>query len=122
MAKGKSLLFFLLLHSHQLSFSKTATLYSLLLGYLLEGSNTLLSISSCIPPKRKSLFSLLVSRSIFSLPIRRTLGPKPKPKAINFFVALSIYKILFLFPLGLGIQCLFNKDSIPSWIMNTLPL
>ena len=61
------------------TFLKATTLYSLLLGYLLEGDNTLLSASSCIPPKRKSIFSLLVSHSIFPLPIGRTLGPKPKP-------------------------------------------
>ena len=56
-------------------FSKATTLCSLLLGYLLEGDNILLSPSSCIPPKQKSTFSLLVSRSIFPLPIWRTLGP-----------------------------------------------
>ena len=76
-------------------FSKAATLRSLFLDYLLKGSNTLHSPSSCVPPKRK----------IF----------------VRLFVALSIYKTLLLFPLGLGIHYLFNKESIPSWIRNTLP-
>ena len=44
---------------------------------LLEGGSTLLSPSSCIPPKQKSLFSFLVSCFIFPLPIGRTLRPKP---------------------------------------------
>ena len=74
-------------------FSKVAILCSLLLGYLLEGSNSLLS-SSWLSSRRRQLFalssflhssqvkiffffSLLVSRSIFFLPIERTLGPKP---------------------------------------------
>jgi len=91
MAKEKSLLFFFA-HTHTnylfpsqqhlaLSslaiFSKAATLCSLLLDYLLEGGNTLLSPSSCVPLKRKSIFFLLVSCSIFPLPIGRILGPKP---------------------------------------------
>ena len=101
-------------------FLKAATLCSPLLDYLLEGGNTLHSPSSCISPKRKSFFSFLVSRSIFPLPIGRTLGPKPK--AIKFFLTLSIYKTLLLFPLGLGIHYLFNKESIFSWTRKTLPL
>ena len=44
---------------------------------LLEGGSTLLSPSSCIPPKQKSLFSFLVSCFIFPFPIGRTLRPKP---------------------------------------------
>ena len=35
-------------------------------------------------------------------------------KAIKFFIALSIYKTLLLFPLGIRIHYLFNKESIPS--------
>ena len=57
-------------------FFKAATLCSFLLAYLLEGGDTLLS-RPCLPPKRKSLFSLFVSHSIFSFPIERTLGTKP---------------------------------------------
>ena len=101
-------------------FLKAATLYSPLFDYLLEGDNTLHSPSSCVPPKQKSFFSLLVSRSIFPLSIGRTLGPKPK--AIKFFVTLSIYKTLLLFSLGLGIHYLFNNESTSSWTKNTLPV
>ena len=35
----------------------------------------------------------------------------PWVKAIKFLVALSIYKILLLFPFRLGIHYLFNKES-----------
>ena len=84
---------------------------------LLEGSSTLLSPSSCVPPKRKSIFSLLVLCSILPLLIRRTLGSK----AIKFFVVLSIYKTILLFPLRPRIHYLFNKESILSWTRNTLP-
>ena len=41
---------------------------------LLEGGSPLLSPSFCVPPKRKSLFSLLVSRSIFLLLVGKPLG------------------------------------------------
>ena len=44
----------------------------------------------------------------------------PWVKAIKFLVALSIYKILLLFPFRLGIHYLFNKESISSWNRNTL--
>ena len=39
--------------------------------------------------------------------------PWAKAKAIKFFVALSIYKTFLLFPLGLRMHYLFNKESIP---------
>ena len=84
---------------------------------LLEGGSTLLSLSSCVPPKRKSLLSLG-----FMLYFPSSHGENPSAKAIKFFVVLSIYKTLLLIPLGLVIYYLFSKESIPFWIMNTLPL
>ena len=68
---GYSLFFFFLV---QLPLSLLLHILSLC---LLEGSSTLLSLSSCVPPKRKSLFSLLILRFIFPFLIGRTLGPKP---------------------------------------------
>ena len=47
--------------------SMVVTLYSLLFGYLIEGGNILLSLSSCVPPKRKSFFSLSWFHALFSL-------------------------------------------------------
>ena len=68
---GYSLFFFFLV---RLPLSLLLHILSL---FLLKGISTLLSLSSCVPPKRKSFFSLLVLRSIFPFPIGRTLGPKP---------------------------------------------
>ena len=135
--KKKISLIFLCSLIHKLSFSKATTLYSLLLGYILEGSNTLLSPSSCVPPKPKSIFSLLVSHFIFPLPIGRTLGLKPKPKLklSNYlqyclFIRLFCYSLLDqeyitsltnnLFSLGLGIHYLFNKEQISFTPRNSL--
>ena len=89
--------------------SKVATLCSLLLTYLLEGNNPLLSSPSCIPPKQKSFFfSLLISRSIFPLSIGRILGPKPSN---SLYLCLFI-RLFFLFPLELRIHYFFfNKEQ-----------
>ena len=87
-------------------FSKVATLCSLFLGYLLEGGKTLLSPSSCVPPKRKSFFLSLSFTFYFPFLQRED----PWAKTIKFFVALSIYKTLLLFPLGLRIHYIFNKE------------
>ena len=84
---------------------------------LLEGGSTLLSPSSCVPPKQKSIFPLLVSCSIFPLSIGRTLGqkpkPKPKPKLSNSLQHCLFIRLFFYF--------LFNKEFIPSQTRNTLP-
>ena len=134
MAKKKSLLFFFTFtHTNYLFqrrqhltlsslpiFSKAATLYSLLLGYLLEGSNTLLSLSPVFLPN-ENIFSLLVSCFIFPLLIGRTLRPKPSNSLQHcLFIRLFCYFLLNqeyitsltrnLFPLKLGIHYLFNKE------------
>ena len=84
---------------------------------LLEGGSTLLSPSSCVPPKQKSIFPLLVSCSIFPLSIGRTLGqkpkPKPKPKLSNSLQHCLFIRLFFYF--------LFNKEFIHSQTRNTLP-
>ena len=100
-------------------FSKAATFCSLLLGYLLERGNTLHSPSSCVLPKRKSLFPLLVSRSIFPLPMGRTHLGQSHQILCNIVYLLDPFAI---FTLGLGIYYLFNKEFISSWNRNTLPL
>ena len=90
-------------------FLKAATLCSLLLNYLLESGNILLSSFPCVPPKQRSLFSLLVSHSIFSLPIGRTLGPKPSNSLQHcLFIRLFYYSFL-------------NQEYITSLIRNRLP-
>ena len=88
------------------SFLATLSSFSFLCGFLflcsctyslclLEGSSTLLSLSSCVPPKRISLFSLLVLRSIFPFPIGRTLGPKPSNSLQHcLFIRLFCYSLL----------------------------
>ena len=78
---------------------------------LLEGGNTLLSPSSCVPPKQKSIFPLLVSRSIFPLSIGWTLGQKPN-------LSNSLQHCLFI---RLFFYFLFNKEFIPSQTRNALP-
>ena len=100
-------------------FSKAATFCSLLLGYLLERGNTLHSPSSCVLPKWKSLFPLLVSRSIFPLPIGRNPLGQSHQILCNIVYLLDPFAI---FSLGLGIHYLFNKEFISSWNRNTLPL
>ena len=117
-AKEKSSYFSLLLHtlvssrrlqhfalsSLQAISSKAATLYSFLLNYLLESGNTLLSPSSCIPPKWKSIFFSLS----FMLYFPSSCKEDSWAKDIKFVVALSIYKTLFIFHFGLKIHYLFN--------------
>ena len=107
--KKKSLLFFFTLtHTKYLSqkrqhftlsslaiFLKTAIPYSLLPLAFLPIEN---------------LFSLSWFHALFSPPHREDLWAK----TIKFFVVLSIYKTLLLFPLELRIHYLFNKESISS--------
>ena len=78
---------------------------------LLEGGSTLLSPSSYVPPKQKSIFPLLVSHSIFPLSIGWTLGQKPN-------LSNSLQHCLFI---RLFFYFLFNKEFIPSQTTNTLP-
>ena len=123
--KKKISLIFLCSHTHFLCVSKAATLCSVLLNSLIDGGNSLLSPLWLSHRRRKHFalsfllrssqakilfFTLLVSCSIFRLLIWRTLGPK----AIKFFVTLSIYKTFFLFHLGPKIHYLFNKEFILS--------
>ena len=91
-------------------FSKMVILYSLLLYYRLKGGNTLLSPSSCVPPKQKSLYFYLGFTLYFSSPQREDPQVKAKAKANKFFVALSIYKTFFIFPFELRIYYFFNKE------------
>ena len=122
--RKKNLLVFLFSQTLSLCVLKAATLCSLLLDYFLEGGNTLLSpplLSSrrwqCLTlsfllrssQAKIPFFSVLVSRSIFPLP-REDSWAKAKVKTSKFFVALSIYKTLFIFPLELGIHYFFNKE------------
>ena len=72
---------------------------------LLECSNPLLSPSSCVLPKRKSLLFSFGFTLCFSSPQMED----PWAKSNKFFIALFIYKTLFLFPLELGIHYFFNK-------------
>ena len=83
-------------------FSKAATFFSLLLGYLFESGNTLLS-PPCLSLKRKSL-SLSLSLSLHR--------EDPWAKAIKFIVTLSIYKTLF--------NSLLDKEYITSLIRDRL--
>ena len=69
---------------------------------LLEGGSTLLSPSSCVPPKQKS---------IFPLSIGWTLGQKPN-------LSNSLQHCLFI---RLFFYFLFNKEFIHSQTRNTLP-
>ena len=75
-------------------FWKAVITYSLLSLVFLLSENQNQSQKPKPKPKEgplgQSSMCLLVSRSICLLPIGRTLGPKPKPKAIKFFVVLSI--------------------------------
>ena len=71
-------------------FSKAATLYSLLLGY---------------SHPKIHFFSLLISHSIFPLPIGRTLGLKPS----NFLQHDLFIRLHFIFSLRLGTHYFFNK-------------
>ena len=133
MVKEKSLLFFFALtHTHYLSLSKEATLCSLLFGYLLEGSHPLLSppwlsswrwqylaLSFLLRSSQVKIYFLSLGFTLYFLSRHRK---DPWAKAIKFFIALSIYKTLLLFLLGLGIRYLFNKEPIPSWTRNILPL
>ena len=73
---------------------------------LLEGGSPLLSPSSCVPPKQKSLLFSLDFTLYFSSLQREYHWAK----ANKFFVALSIYKTLFLFSFELGIHYFFNKE------------
>ena len=109
-------------HTHKLFLSKVATLCSLLLGYLLEGGNPLLSPPSLFSWRRQYLNLSFLLRSsqekihflslgfmlYFPFPHRED----PWAKTLKFFVTLSIYKTFLLFPLGLGIHYLFNKELI----------
>ena len=62
-----------------------------------------------------SNFSLSLSLSLgFMLYLPSPHRKNPWAKALKFFVSLSIYKTLFLFPLELGIHYFFNKKSIHS--------
>ena len=60
----------------------------------------------------KNPFSLSWFHAYFPSPHREDFWAKAKAKAIaiKFFIALSIYKTLLLFPLRLGIHYLFNKE------------
>ena len=113
-------------------FSKAAILCSLLLGYLLEGGNSLLSpswlsswrrqlfaLSSFLHSsqvKKKNLYIYIYIYFFFFSSLDFTLyfhSPHKEnlwAKAIKFFVALSINKTIFLFSLELGIHYLFNKE------------
>ena len=124
--------FFTLSHTHQLSLSNAATLYSLLFGYLLEGGNPLLSppwlsfwrqqylaLSFLLRSSQAKIYFLSLDFTLyFPFPHREDFWAK----AIKFFVVLSIYKTLLLFSLRLKIHYLFNKESISSYDRNTLPL
>ena len=107
------------LSSLSIVLNKGSNTYSLLLDYLLEGGN-----HSLYPPwlssrKRQSFaLSFLHSSQMkiiffslgFTLYIPSPHRENPWAKAIKFFVALSIYKTLFLFPLRLRIYYIFNKE------------
>ena len=71
-------------------FSKAATLYSLLLLAFLPSKNIFFSLD-------------------FTLYFPSPQKEDPWAKAIKFFVALFIYKTLFIFPLRLGKHYFFNK-------------
>ena len=107
---------------------------------LLKGGNTLLSPHWLSPQRQQlialsfltiflkasTICSLLLFRSsqakiffffpslgftlYFPCPYRKDPWAKANAKAIKFFVALSIYKTIFLFSLGLEIHYLFNKE------------
>ena len=81
-------------------------LLHILLLCLLEGGSPLLSPSSCVPPKQKSLLFSLDFMLYFSSLQREYHWAK----ANKFFVALSIYKTFFLFFFELGIHYFFNKE------------
>ena len=92
-----SFFFFTLTHTLIISFKGDNTLlfhfyflfhaqlsFLVALSFLFCSNPCCCSPPSFVPPKRKSFsFPLLVSHSIFPLPIERTLGPKPKPKPSN---------------------------------------
>ena len=103
-------------------FLKVATLYSLFLSYLLESHNTLLSPPLLSSQRWQYLTLSFLLRSsqakipFFSLGFMLYFSPPKiedlwtKAKANKFFVALSIYKTLFLFSFELGIHYFFNKE------------
>ena len=118
-------------HTHKLSLPNAATLYSLLLSYLLEGDNPLLSppwlsswrqqyfaLSFLLPSSQAKISFLSLG---FTLYFPSPHKENPWTKVIKFFVALSIYKALLLFSFGLEMHYLINKESISSWTRNTLP-
>ena len=118
----KSLLFFFsLTHTLIISFKDSNTLLSHLCFILHAHLSFLAALSflfcgnpccyspPCVPSKQKSFFFLSLGFTLyFPSPHREGLWAKAKAKAYKFFVALSIYKTLLLFPLGLGIHYLFN--------------
>ena len=118
--KKKISLIFLYSHTHKLSFSKAATLFSLLLGYLLNDGNPLLSLPWLSSWKRQYLTLSFLLRSSqvkisffflgFTLYFPSPHREDPWAEASKFFAALSIYKTFLLLPLGLGIHYLFNKE------------
>ena len=118
--------------------SKAAILYSLLFSYLLECGKPLLSLS-CLSPQRQEHFtlsSLLIFSKVvilcslfllaflpstnlllllffslgFTLYFPSLHREDPWARVIKFFVTLSIYMTLFLFPLKLRIHYFFNKE------------
>ena len=122
--KNLSYFFFTLTHTLIISFKGDNTLLShfyflfhaqlsflAALSFLFCGNPCCCYPPSSVPPKRNSFsFSLLVSRSIFPLPHSENPWVKAKVEAYKFFVTLSIYKTLFLFPFKLGIHYFFNKE------------
>ena len=78
-----------------------------------------LALSFLLRSSQTKIYFLSLGFTLYFLSCHRN---DPWAKAIKFFIALFIYKTLLLFLLGLGICYLFNKESIPSWTRNILPL
>ena len=125
--KKISLLFFLLSHTLIIFLKGDNTLlfhfYFLLHLHLSLSLLAVLFFSKRLPFRALSFLFVQLSccfSHVKSLSLSLSLGfmlyfssfhmEDPWAKAIKFFVTLSIYKTLFLFPLELGIHYLFNKE------------
>ena len=105
----KNLLIFLYSLTHTLfvfSRSKSFALSSLAISWK---AATLYSLLLMLPPKRKSILFLSFSLC-FTFYFPSPHKEDPWTKSIKFFVILSIYKILFIFPLRLRIYYISKKE------------